>query len=145
MHSGVGAPYAHVTAPLRRLVDRFGTEVCLALAAGRGARAGLRAALPELPGLMTASDRRTRDVERAVVDATEAWPLHGREGQSFSAVVVDVEDGAYRGRAPSSSTSSPCVADARATDSPPARACPSGSAEADVAARKVRFELDGAA
>ena len=38
-HGGIGAPYAHVTAPLRRLVDRFGTEVCLAVAAG--------AALPE--------------------------------------------------------------------------------------------------
>ena len=33
-HAGVGAPYAHVTAPLRRLVDRFGTEVCLAICAG---------------------------------------------------------------------------------------------------------------
>ena len=33
-HAGVAAPYAHVTAPLRRLVDRFATEVCLALAAG---------------------------------------------------------------------------------------------------------------
>ena len=42
---------------------------------------------------MAASDRRTRDVERAVVDATEAWLLRGREGQFFSAVVVDAEDG----------------------------------------------------
>ena len=33
-HGGIGAPYAHVTAPLRRLVDRFGTEVCLAVTAG---------------------------------------------------------------------------------------------------------------
>ena len=33
-HAGVGAPYAHVTAPLRRLVDRFATEVCLAVAGG---------------------------------------------------------------------------------------------------------------
>ena len=44
------APYAHVTAPLRRLVDRFGTEVCLALAAGAEPAPELRAALPELPG-----------------------------------------------------------------------------------------------
>ena len=29
-----GANYAHVTAPLRRLVDRYATEVCLALQAG---------------------------------------------------------------------------------------------------------------
>jgi exoribonuclease R len=92
-HAGVAAPYAHVTAPLRRLVDRFGTEVCLALSAGAEPAADLRAVLPELPGLMTASDRRTRDVERAVVDATEAWLLRGREGQDFSAVVVDAEDG----------------------------------------------------
>ncbi|MCW2743133.1 MAG: Ribonuclease [Blastococcus sp.] len=92
-HGGVGAPYAHVTAPLRRLVDRFGTEVCLALAAGAEPPSELRAVLPELPGLMAASDRRTRDVERAVVDATEAWLLRDREGQVFSAVVVDAEDG----------------------------------------------------
>ena len=92
-HGGVGAPYAHVTAPLRRLVDRFGTEVCLALAAGREPTPELRAALPELPALMAASDRRTRDVERAVLDATEAWVLRRREGEIFPAVVVDAEDG----------------------------------------------------
>ena len=33
-HGGVGAPYAHVTAPLRRLADRYATEVCLALHGG---------------------------------------------------------------------------------------------------------------
>ncbi|KQS58283.1 ribonuclease II [Geodermatophilus sp. Leaf369] len=88
-HGGVGGPYAHVTAPLRRLVDRFGTEVCLALAAGRRPGDELRAVLPELPGLMAASDRRTRDVERAVVDATEATLLAGRVGEVFDAVVLD--------------------------------------------------------
>ena len=42
---------------------------------------------------MAASDRRTREVERAVVDATEAWLLRDRVGETFSAVVVDAEDG----------------------------------------------------
>jgi exoribonuclease R len=42
---------------------------------------------------MAASDRRTREVERAVVDAAEAWLLRGREGQVFSAVVVEAEEG----------------------------------------------------
>jgi exoribonuclease R len=93
LHSGVAAPYAHVTAPLRRLVDRFGTEVCLALCAGREPQAELRAVLPELPALMVASDRRTRAVERAVVDAVETWVLRGRVGETFSAVVVDADDG----------------------------------------------------
>ena len=34
-HAGVGAPYAHTTAPLRRLVDRYVGEVCVAVSAGR--------------------------------------------------------------------------------------------------------------
>ena len=91
-HGGVGAPYAHVTAPLRRLVDRFGTEVCLALAAGEQPSAELRAALPELPGLMAASDRRTHEVERAVIDLVEATVLAGRVGEVFDAVVLDAEE-----------------------------------------------------
>jgi exoribonuclease R len=91
-HAGVGSTYAHVTAPLRRLVDRFGTEVCLALAAGTEPDEQIRAALPELPALMAASDKRTREVERAAVDATEAWLLRSHVGQVFSAVVVDAED-----------------------------------------------------
>jgi exoribonuclease R len=91
-HGGVGAPYAHVTAPLRRLVDRFGTEVCLALAAGEQPSAELRAVLPQLPALMAASDRRTHEVERAVVDLVEATVLAGRVGEVFDAVVLDAEE-----------------------------------------------------
>ena len=133
-HAGVGAPYAHVTAPLRRLVDRFGTEVCLALAADREPDPALRAVLPELPALMAASDRRTRDVERAVVDATEAWLLSGRVGQRFDAVVVDAEDG--KGTV--------------VLDEPAVRGRCTGAGlrpgtrleEADVAARSVRFALE---
>jgi len=134
-HAGVGSTYAHVTAPLRRLVDRFGTEVCLALAAGAEPAPEIRAALPELPGLMAASDRRTREVERAVVDATEAWLLRGREGQVFQAVVVDAEDGrgtvvlddlAIRGR---------CTGEALR----PGTRVRVRLEEADVAARTVRF------
>ncbi|UOY00518.1 RNB domain-containing ribonuclease [Blastococcus sp. PRF04-17] len=141
VHSGVAAPYAHVTAPLRRLVDRFGTEVCLALAAGREPAAELRAALPELPGLMSASDRRTREVERAVVDATEAWLLRDRVGETFSAVVVDAEDGrgtvvldgpAIRGR---------CTGEGLR----PGTRVRVRLQEADVAGRVVRFTTEGVA
>ena len=35
VQSALAAPYAHVTAPLRRLVDRWGLVVCEALSAGR--------------------------------------------------------------------------------------------------------------
>ena len=136
-HGGVGAPYAHVTAPLRRLVDRFGTEVCLALAAGTEPAPELRAALPELPALMAASDRRTREVERAVLDATEAWLLRGREREVFSAVVVDAEDGrgtvvldghAVRGR---------CTGEGLT----PGTRVHVRLEEADVVARTMRFAL----
>ncbi len=45
-HAAIGAEYAHVTAPLRRLVDRYGTEVCLALCAGRTCRGGCSTPCP---------------------------------------------------------------------------------------------------
>jgi exoribonuclease R len=139
-HAGVGAPYSHVTAPLRRLVDRFGTEVCLALAAGAEPAPELRAALPDLPALMAASDRRTREVERAVVDATEAWLLQDRVGQTFSAVVVDAEDGrgtvvldehAIRGRCQGEGLRPGTRVGVRLE-------------EADVVARSIRFTLAAA-
>jgi len=140
VHSGVAAPYAHVTAPLRRLVDRFGTEVCLALTAGTEPTPELRAALPALPALMAASDRRTREAERAAIDATEAWLLRGSEGKAFSAVVVDAEDGrgtvvldvlAIRGR---------CTGEGLT----PGTRVRVLLEEADVVARSIRFRLEGA-
>ena len=137
VHAGVGAPYAHVTAPLRRLVDRFGTEVCLALAAGAEPDPALRAVLPELPGLMTASDRRTREVERAVVDATEAWLLRGSVGRTFRGVVVEAGEDtgtvvldvpAVRARCSGPGLEPGARVEVRLT-------------EADVVARRVRFEV----
>lgn len=91
-HAAVAAPYAHVTAPLRRLVDRFGTEVCLAHVAGTPLPGWVRERLPLLPEQMAAADRRAAAVGRAVLDLTEAHLLAGRVGEVFDAVVVDVED-----------------------------------------------------
>ena len=45
-HAAVAAPYAHVTAPLRRLVDRFGLVVCEAACRGADVPDAVRAALP---------------------------------------------------------------------------------------------------
>ncbi len=87
-HGGIGAPYAHVTAPLRRLVDRFGAEVCLAVTAGEEIPGWLRAALPTLPGLMATSDSVAGKVDRACVDRTEAALLAGRVGEDFDVVVL---------------------------------------------------------
>ena len=89
-HAGIGEPYAHVTAPLRRLADRFGTEVCLALAAGRQVDPDIRTVLPALPKLMDSSDSRASAVDRAVIDQVEAWSV--QIGQRFPAVVMRADD-----------------------------------------------------
>jgi exoribonuclease R len=88
-HAAVAAPYAHVTAPLRRLVDRFGLVVCEALCRGAEVPTWVREALPALPEAMQASDRVAGAVERACADAVEASVLADRLGEVFEAVVVD--------------------------------------------------------
>jgi exoribonuclease R len=89
LHAAVANPYAHVTAPLRRLVDRFGLLVCEALSSGAEVPAWVREALPSLPDIMAASDRRTNGVERACTDAVEAAELVPYVGDTLPAVVVD--------------------------------------------------------
>ncbi|HEY3506993.1 MAG TPA: RNB domain-containing ribonuclease [Actinocatenispora sp.] len=89
-HAGVGSSYAHVTAPLRRLVDRYALEVCLALVDGRDVPDWARRGLARLPSVMSAGDQRASAAERAVVDLTEAVLLAGRVGETFDAAVVDV-------------------------------------------------------
>ncbi len=95
LHSAVAAPYAHCTAPLRRLADRHVGEVCLALAAGVEVPDWARSALPHLPGEMAGATRRAQALERAVVDLAEAIVLGPRVGDDFEAVVV--ESGEKRG------------------------------------------------
>lgn len=91
--AAIAAPYAHVTAPLRRLVDRFGLALCAAVSAGEEVPTWVRQALPSLPGLMETSDRLAGGVERAAMDAIEAATLVDRVDQTFTAVVIDVPEG----------------------------------------------------
>jgi VacB/RNase II family 3'-5' exoribonuclease len=89
LHSGVASTYAHCTAPLRRLADRYVNEVCLALCAGAPVPNWARAALPALPDEMAAADRRAHEIDRAIVDLTEAVVLAPCVGEVFDAVVVE--------------------------------------------------------
>ncbi len=89
IHAAVASTYAHVTAPLRRLVDRFGNELVLAQFEGREPPAWVVDSLDELPRLMAAADRHAHEVERAVVDRVEQLLLSTRIGQTFAATVVD--------------------------------------------------------
>ncbi len=87
-HAGIASTYAHVTAPLRRLVDRYGNEVCVSLAAGIDVPQWVREALPKLPEAMASAVGRESRLERAVIDTVEAMLLKDRVGESFEAVVV---------------------------------------------------------
>lgn len=91
-HAAVAAPYAHVTAPLRRLVDRFGLVVCEALCRDATVPSWVTQALPALPDAMRVSDRLAGAVERACTDAVEAAVLAHRVGEVFDAVVVDLHE-----------------------------------------------------
>jgi exoribonuclease R len=88
-HAAVASAYAHVTAPLRRLVDRYGTECCLAIAAGEPVPQWVIDALPALPDEMKKADTRARALERAQVDLVEAVLLADHVGERYSAIVVD--------------------------------------------------------
>lgn len=88
-HGALAAPYAHVTAPLRRLVDRYGTEVCLAHCAGREVPEWVRAGLPTLGQTMIAGVRRGAALDRECVDAVEAAVLAPHIGEEFDAVGLD--------------------------------------------------------
>jgi exoribonuclease R len=87
-HSALASTYSHVTAPLRRLVDRFAGEACVALSAGQEVPAWVTDALPDLPGLMRESARRAGTYERGLLDLVEAVLLQHRVGETFEAMVV---------------------------------------------------------
>lgn len=91
--AAVAAPYAHATAPLRRLVDRFVLITCHSLLNGDPLPAWVRAALPTLPRLMARSDGVSSRLERASVDAIEAALLLPLVGQSFDVTVVGEREG----------------------------------------------------
>ncbi|MCB1030009.1 MAG: RNB domain-containing ribonuclease [Acidimicrobiales bacterium] len=88
-HGGVGAPYAHVTAPLRRLADRFATEICLSGSTNRPVPTWVDEALDTLPTLMAQGDRKAKKFDRAVVDGVESLILSHRVDEVFTATVVD--------------------------------------------------------
>jgi exoribonuclease R len=88
VQAAIGAPYAHATAPLRRLVDRWSLAICDALANDRPVPAWARESLPELPKLMARSGGRASQLAAGSIDRVEAAVLHGREGTEFEAVVL---------------------------------------------------------
>jgi exoribonuclease R len=95
-HAAMAATYAHCTAPLRRLADRYVLEAVLAVAAARQPGGSLAAAFARLPAAMARAEARDGQIERAVVDLAEVALLTGREGEVFAAVVTDIAENAAR-------------------------------------------------
>ncbi|MFI7597570.1 RNB domain-containing ribonuclease [Actinoplanes sp. NPDC049681] len=144
-HGGVGAPYAHVTAPLRRLADRYATEVCLALHAGGQVPEWARAALPRLPEAMATTDRAASAADRGAVALTEAVLLADRVGETFEAGVLDVDepprpDGRTRPPGGTVAIDDPAVQARCSGELPLGERIPVRLAEADPKTRTVRFE-----
>ncbi|HEV3356830.1 MAG TPA: RNB domain-containing ribonuclease [Pseudonocardiaceae bacterium] len=138
-HAGLGAPYAHVTAPLRRLVDRFGAEICLAVANGQDVPEWAMRALPDLPGLMASSDLLASRVERTCLAQVESWVLADRVGEVFTAVVLHAE--ARTGEV--FVVEPPVVARCVGDNLPEGQQVQVRLVEADPARRKVSFEHVG--
>lgn len=91
-HAALAAEYAHVTAPLRRLADRYAGEICVALCAGREVPEWVRTGLPALPGVMERAAQKASAVEGACVSYVEAVLLSGAVGETFDGVVLDLND-----------------------------------------------------
>ncbi len=131
-HHAIADEYAHVTAPLRRLADRYAIECGLAVAAGEPPPAWVLERLDALPEAMRTADRRASALERAAVDLVEAAVLERRVGEVFDAVVIDegsvqLLDPAVRAR---------CDGDPPVGERVRVRLT-----AADVAARAVRFTV----
>ena len=138
VQAAVAAPYAHVTAPLRRLVDRFTLVACEAIAAGSSVPDWVRQALPELPSIMATSDQTAGNVERAALNTVEAAVLSTRVGDVFDATVISAGDEKGQIQLTDPAVSASCDGVLEAGAHVHARLV-----EADIATATVRFELAG--
>ncbi|GAB19214.1 putative ribonuclease [Gordonia effusa NBRC 100432] len=136
-HAGVGGAYAHVTAPLRRLGDRFATEVCLSVKANEVIPEWVRTALPTLPKLLRSADALGSKADRLSIDLAESVVLADEVGSEFDAVVT---------HAPTEQRSAQIFLADRAViasctgDLAPAQQLRVRLVLADPSARKVEFE-----
>ena len=136
-HAALASTYAHTTAPLRRLVDRYVGETCIALSSGKEVPGWVESALPTLPDVMEQADRKAGQYEAGIVSTLEAAVLEGSVGRTFEAVVIEVDRDGDVGTVQ--------LRDPAVTGRCDGRDLPLGGSVtvrlelADVAARQVRF------
>ncbi|MBZ9798255.1 RNB domain-containing ribonuclease [Mesorhizobium sp. ES1-4] len=95
-HEAMAATYAHATAPLRRLADRYVVRCALAITNGQPVPQVVTDAFARLPKAMGRADSRASQINHAAIDLAEAVMLRGHEGKTFEAVVTDFVDHGVR-------------------------------------------------
>ena len=137
VHSALASAYSHTTAPLRRLVDRYVGEVCVALSNDAEVPEWVRAELPTLPEVMAKAAGRAGQYEAGIVSIVEAALLEPHVGETFEAIVVDLDDR----RGATIAIRRPAIrARCRGDDLPLGGRVRVRLREADVMQRLVRFE-----
>lgn len=135
-HSAMAACYAHATAPLRRLADRYVLRAVLAIANNAAVPDAVTEAFAKLPDVMARADARSGQIERAVIDLAEAVMLHRRAGELFDAVVTDLDERGARIQL----CGLPVVARVDAKRVIPGDLIRTRLVEADPVRRTIRFE-----
>jgi exoribonuclease R len=135
-HSAMAATYAHATAPLRRLADRYVIEAAVQIANGKSVSTELEAIFQRLPAVMDEAEEKAGQIDRAVLDLAEAVVLEGREGSRFNAVITDIDERGARIQ-----LSDPAViARVKANGMMPGDVIPVELKNVDVAQRRIEFE-----
>ncbi len=118
VQAAIGAPYAHATAPLRRLVDRWVLAICLAVSTGQPVPEWVRSSLGDLPALMQDSGRRASQLDADTVNRVEAALLTPLVGQTVDATVIELrgERAAVQIAEPAVTTTAPVTPDTKPGD-----------------------------
>lgn len=92
-HAAIAAIYAHATAPMRRLADRYVLDLACLLFRNDPVPAALQQKIDDLSEVMEMGEGRASNIDRAVIDLLEAVSLQDRIGEILEAEVVDVDSG----------------------------------------------------
>ncbi|MFS0912391.1 RNB domain-containing ribonuclease [Microbacterium sp. 179-I 3D2 NHS] len=138
IQAAIAAPYAHATAPLRRLVDRWVLAICLAVSTGREIPSWARESLDQLPALMQESGQRASRLDAATVNAVEAALLVPLVGIEVDATVIELrgERASVQIADPAVTATAPVPADAKPGDVVRLRVI-----RADIANGEVEFAI----
>lgn len=141
MQSALAAEYSHATAPLRRLVDRYVGETCVALCAGKPVPEWALEKLDTLPEIMRGADHSASQFEHATTDLLEAVVLSDRVGDTFAGIVTSRED--RDARAGTVMIDEPAIETRIEADDdlPLGQRVTLKLTEADPATRRIRFAL----